>query len=174
MQGLNELFNNFKSNFEGLDNERRAEVLLYALAIKLSKLEEFKKRERTAFEMVKNLFTTPGRFNKEQLELFAASFIQNTQACMVALEKGGTPAQLHDMENKLFASLLWALTFGCGVETELKQGVEDLWQGLLKSHSELKNALSKTQAALNLEADKAEIMRKAANMTKDEVMPIMS
>src|SRR5690606_1197017 len=120
MLGLEELFNNFKSNFAGLDQARKAELLLYTQVIKLAKFEEFKKRERTAFEMVKNLFTFPGKFNKEQLELFSASFVQNTQACMVALEKGGSPEQLHDMENKLFASLLWALTFGCGVETQLK------------------------------------------------------
>lgn len=174
MQGLEELFNNFKSNFAGLDQRRKAELLLYTQVIKLAKFEEFKKRERTAFEMVKNLFTFPGKFNKEQLELFSASFVQNTQACMVALEKGGTPEQLHDMENKLFASLLWALTFGCGVETQLKDGVEAIWLDLLSNYSELKDAYTNISKVLNLDATKSELMRKASQMGKDEIVPILS
>lgn len=172
MDGLKELYNNFNSNFQALDQSRRAELLLYTQAIKLAKFEEFKKRERAAFEMVKNLFTFPGRFNKEQLELFSASFIQNTQACMSALEKGGSDLQLRDMENKLFASLLWALSFGCVVDVELKSDVQALWHELLKTAPKLKEAYSNVIDGLSLDDVKKEIMRKASLLSVEEILPV--
>lgn len=174
MQGLDQLYNNFKSNFDGLEIERRAQVLLYAQAIKLSKLEEFKKRERAAFEMVKNLFTFPGKFNKEQLELFAASFVQNTQSCMVELEKGGSETQVRDMENKLFASLLWALTFGSCSSSEFKAGVEEIWIDLTKLHGQLKKAHEVVTKELKLDPVRADIMLKASKVSLEELAPQLS
>lgn len=174
MEGFQQLYDNFRANFEGLGDARRSEVLLYALAVKLAKFEEFKKRERAAFEMVKNLFTLPGHFNKEQLELFYASFVQNTQACMGALEKGGSEAQLRDMENKLFASLLWALTFGAGVEGDCKAGVEELWRALITHRKGLKEALQWVEQTLSLEENKLVLFRRAAIMDEQEMMPQLS
>mgnify|MGYP003639231499 CR=1 FL=1 len=174
MLGLAELLQNFKANFDGLDDQRRAQVLLYAQAIKLSKLEEFKKRERAAFEMVKNLFTFPGKFNKEQLELFSGSFIQNTQSCMQELEKGGSAAQMRDMENKLFASLLWAVTFGSCSASEFKDEVEGLWSDLSKNHGQLKQVHEEVIKDLNLDKLRLEIMLKASKLSKEEIVPILS
>jgi len=174
VEGLGQLYQNFRLNYDGLNEDRRSEVLLYALTIKLSKFEDFKKRERTAFEMVKNLFTFPGRFNKEQLELFSASFIQNTQACMSALEKGGDTLALRDMENKLFASLLWAITFGAGVETELKPGVEEIWESLAKFQPKLKHALAWVQDSLNLDDGRLALYRKASQLSVEEIVPQLS
>src|SRR5690606_31063058 len=120
-----------------------------------------------------NLFVMPAKFNKEQLELFCASFIQNTQACMQALEKGGAPAQIRDMENKLFASLLWALTFGSIVDQSLKAEVEAIWRELVKYQSELKASLDVVINELKLEENKLTLMRKAATMSVDEMLPLM-
>tara|TARA_R110000868_G_scaffold72133_3_gene210384 strand:+ start:2651 stop:3175 length:525 start_codon:yes stop_codon:yes gene_type:complete len=174
MLAIGELFQNFKANFDGLDEDRRGQVLLYAQAIKLSKLEEFKKRERAAFEMVKNLFTFPGKFNKEQLELFSGSFIQNTQSCMQELEKGGSEIQLRDMENKLFASLLWAITFGACAASELKTEVESLWFELSKTHGKLKQAHDEVIKGLNLDKLRQDIMLKASKLSLEEVIPLLS
>jgi hypothetical protein len=174
VEGVGQLYDHFRVNYDALESERRSEILLYALTVKLSKLEEFKNRERNAFEMVKNLFTFPGRFNKEQLELFAASFMQNTQACMSALEKGGSEVQVRDMENKLFASLLWALTFSSGVDTQLRNGVEDIWQSLVSEAKGLALALKWVETSMTLETAKIALFRRAAALSVEEMLPQLS
>ncbi len=174
MEGITQLFENFNTNFAGLDLERRAQVLLYSQTIKLSKFNEFKQKEKNAFDMVKNLFIVPGKFNKEQLELFSASFIQNTQACMVELEKGGDPAQIRDMENKLFASLLWALTFGSCSDGTHKEEIESIWNNLVKCHKDLGKSFEQCTKGLNLDPAKLSLMERASKLSFDELMPILS
>ncbi|PIP88630.1 MAG: hypothetical protein COW01_13915 [Bdellovibrionales bacterium CG12_big_fil_rev_8_21_14_0_65_38_15] len=174
MEGISELFDNFNSNFDGLDESRRAQVLLYSQAIKLSKFNEFKLKDKKAFDMVKNLFILPGKFNKEQLELFSASFIQNTQSCMAELEKGGTVPQVRDMENKLFASLLWALTFGSCSDGTHKEDLERIWNDLLKCHKDLSKAFIDCTKGLNLDPEKLKIMEKASKQSIDEMQPVLS
>ncbi len=174
MEGITELFDNFSTNFAALDEERKGQVLLYSQTIKLSKFNEFKQKDKNAFDMVKNLFIMPGKFNKEQLELFSASFIQNTQACMVELEKGGSPAQVRDMENKLFASLLWALTFGSCSDGTHKEDIEQVWQDLIKCHKDLAKSFEQCTKDLSMDPNKINLMEKASKLSKDELMPVLS
>lgn len=174
MEGISQLFENFKTNFDGLDESRRAQVLLYSQAIKLSKFNEFKLKDQKAFEMVKNLFTFPGKFNKEQLELFSSSFIQNTQACMAELEKGGSELQVRDMENKLFASLLWALTFGSCSDGTHKEDLERIWGELLKCHKLLGKSFVDCTKGLTLDPKKLVLMEKASKQSIEEMQPILS